>query len=248
MNPIKNAASKIFISPLKVLASERSQPFRKIISGIAVGIFSIVSLGYYTVFAVGYYQRRKFEQKKDDLKGLSPVSQSIKNEKEDDLLAAVNTNDVEKAKTLISDNPNLVKISGKKGMGTLFTEIVISGNCEMAELFLKHSAEPDQSNRLGGTLQSAIILGNIKMVKLLQKYGSELPNNPLQLLYAAADYGNNEGISENPDFPEIVDWLIKEADMDINKKSPYFKLIKDLDNPYAKQIQQTLELRGVKFE
>lgn len=55
MSALSRVTSKIFISPIKVLGSKKSQPLNTAISAIAVGIFTVITLGAYGVYAIDYH-------------------------------------------------------------------------------------------------------------------------------------------------------------------------------------------------
>lgn len=143
---------------------------------------------------------------------------------------AIKTNDIDKVKKLLEENPRLIEI--QTPFGSFLHEATMHGMYNIAEYLIKKGINVNIKNGLGNTsaLREAAYSGNLNILKLLYNNG------------AAIDITSSE---ENPLFAaipnnhiEIVKYLVAQG-IDITAKYDIGE-IKDCDAmEYARQYGRT---------
>lgn len=153
-------ASKVFVTPLEKISCSSARPIDKVISAIAIGIFTIFSLGYYAVYAHRFFAAKKLESAKGSLE------------------SAADRGDLSTIQKLFAEFPGLKRnMNGEDGKTPCLLHLaVVHDHFSVADYLIQNGASLSAQGRHGTPLDCAVQFGNLQAVTWLLENKKADPN------------------------------------------------------------------------
>lgn len=220
-------------APLNKISSRKSNILEKVVSAIAIAIFTIFSLGYYIGYAREFYAKQRLANAKQELH------------------TAVDNGDADLIKSLFDKAPELKKtINGEDGHVPCLLHVAIDkGNFDVADLLIQNNANINAFGRYGTPLAVAAKNHDIKSMEWLleRKANPNLDSTTERAIYMALVQKFKD---ENTRF-EMIELLLK-YDADPNLQYCAFSVLAltayslwKIDSERTKNILKQMIDKGV---
>lgn len=216
----KSGLSIVAQMPLEKIQSPSA--CAKIVSAIAIAIFTLCTFGYYAFYANRYFANKKICAAKLEIE------------------SAIHRNDIEKIKKLFHEYPDTKKCINGGFQGSVPNLLHIAVDCKhipIIEFLISQGADLHAIGRMGTPLAVAIRRGHLDMAEyLLQKKASpDLGDGIRSPLYMAMIEA-----PENKKFDLV--YLLLKSNADPNIKNPFYTLTKFISDYWEIQPEKAREL------